>query len=52
MARIRLRFETCPFPAFLAHTDRAPLIIGMGGLLPRFRGYFDYLSEEAWLEER
>jgi hypothetical protein len=37
---------------FLAHTDRAPLIIGMDGLLTRFRGYFDYPSDEAWLEER
>ncbi|MBI3921425.1 MAG: hypothetical protein HY318_08425 [Armatimonadetes bacterium] len=29
--------QTHPLPAFLAHTDRAPLIIGMGGLLPHFR---------------
>jgi hypothetical protein len=40
------------FPAFLAKTNRVPLIIGFAGLLEKFRNYFDYEANEAWVEER
>jgi hypothetical protein len=40
------------FPAFLAQTDRVPLILGFAGLLEKFTNHFDYQSGEAWIEER
>jgi len=40
------------FPAFLAKTNRVPLIIGFAGLLEKFRNYFDCEANEAWVEER
>jgi hypothetical protein len=40
------------FPAFLARTNRVPVIIGFSGLLEKFRNQFDYGTNEAWVEER
>jgi len=39
------------FPAFLAKTDRVPLILGFAELLEKFHSDFDYQSGEAWIEE-
>jgi hypothetical protein len=47
MARVNLYF----FPAFLAQTDRVPLIIGFAGLLEKFKNHFDYPADEAWIED-
>ena len=39
------------FPAFLAKIDRVPLIIGFAELLEKFTNYFNYPTQEAWVEE-
>ena len=39
------------FPAYLAKTDRVPLIVGFADLLSEFRANFDYHSHEGWLED-
>ena len=40
------------FPAYLASTNRAPLLLGFAGVLSELRCYFDYGTREAWLEAR
>lgn len=37
------------FPAFLAKTDRIPLVLGFGGLLEKFDICSDYSNGEAYL---
>jgi hypothetical protein len=39
------------FPAFLAHTDHVPLLIGFARLLQYFHACFDYEAQEAWIKE-
>lgn len=38
-------------PAYLAHTDRVPLLGGFAGLLTRCRTTLDCTTGEAWLKE-
>ena len=40
------------FPAFLAHTDQVPILLGFANLLDRFQVCFDYDRNDAYLEER
>ena len=40
------------FPAYLAKTNRAPLLLGFAGVLSEFRCYCDYEAREAWVETR
>jgi len=44
--------QWCEFPVFLAQTDRVPLILGFAGLWEKFKTYFDYAADVAWVEER
>ncbi len=37
------------FPAFLAHTDDAPLVVGFAGFLERGEVYFHFAKGDAWL---
>lgn len=39
-------------PAFLAKTDRVPLILGFAGLMEDLTIHFDYQKPEAWAEEK
>jgi hypothetical protein len=45
--------ETQPLeiPAYLAHSDRAPLLVGFAELLTRYRMLVDPTTGEAWLRE-
>jgi hypothetical protein len=40
------------FPAYLAKSDRVPLIIGFANLLENFGTYFNPQTGEAWIEEQ
>lgn len=40
------------FPAFLAHTDDVPLVLGFADLLSEFQVRFDYRTKSAYLDER
>ena len=40
------------FPAFLAHTDDVPLVLGFVDLLAEFQVRFDYRTRSAYLDER
>ena len=40
-----------PVPAYLAHSDRVPLLIGFADLLARYRMLIDPTTGEAWLRE-
>ena len=40
------------FPAFLAHTDDVPLVLGFADLLAEFQVRFDYRTRTAYLDER
>ena len=40
----------CCFPAYLAKTDRAPLLLGFAGVFSEFPVHFDYRRREAWAE--
>jgi len=40
------------FPAFLAKTDRVPLIIGFADLLEKLDNHFNYQTGEAWVQEQ
>ncbi len=40
------------FPAFLAHTDDVPLVLGFADLLTEFQVRFDYRTKVAYLDER
>ena len=44
------RSPALTIPAYLAHTDRAPLLIGFADLLTRYRTTFDPTTGEAWIE--
>ncbi|MBI3921685.1 MAG: hypothetical protein HY318_09730 [Armatimonadetes bacterium] len=39
-------------PAFLAKTDRVPLILGFASLMEDLTIHFDYQKPEAWAEEK
>lgn len=39
------------FPAFLAHTDQVPILLGFAGLLEHSQVCFDYARDEAYLTE-
>ena len=39
------------FPAYLAHTDEVPLLIGFAGLLGAFDLHVNYRKREAWVAE-
>jgi hypothetical protein len=39
------------FPAYLAKSDRVPLIVGLADLVERFGVYFNHRTGEAWIEE-
>jgi hypothetical protein len=39
------------FPAYLAKSDRVPLIVGFADLLEHFGVYFNHRTGEAWIEE-
>ncbi|NCO41402.1 MAG: hypothetical protein COZ06_28575 [Armatimonadetes bacterium CG_4_10_14_3_um_filter_66_18] len=39
-----------PFRAYLAKSDRVPLLVGFADLLSEFPVHFDYRGREAWVE--
>ncbi|NCO39718.1 MAG: hypothetical protein COZ06_18320 [Armatimonadetes bacterium CG_4_10_14_3_um_filter_66_18] len=43
--------EPLTIPTYLAHTDRAPLLVGFAGLPSRYRMRIDPSTGEAWLRE-